>query len=262
MPPPDRLPPQVLAAHRGWEPKHVWGTEYNTAVWRLESPDGAARFAKVGWTGFYPSLDDERARLEWCAGRIAVPELIDHGSDGRVEWLVTNPLRGISAAEDEMKRDPAWLVPFLGEALRAFHETLPVDDCPFDFRLDAAIAHCASRIEQGRETWDDLHQDFKHMTPQEALQHLYDTRPSTEDVVVCHGDYCFPNVLIEDGRVTGYLDLGELGVADRWWDIAVGAWSTTWNVDPRWEPLFYEGYGVEPDPERIRFYRLMYDLAS
>jgi len=46
-------------------------------------------------------------------------------------------------------------------------------------------------------------------------------------------------VLITDGRVTGYLDLGELGLADRWWDIAIGGWSTTWNVDPKWEPLFY-----------------------
>lgn len=79
---------------------------------------------------------------------------------------------------------------------------------------------------------------------------------------MCHGDYCFPNMLLQHGRVTGYLDLGELGLADRWWDIAVGAWSVTWNVDPALEPLFYEAYGIEPDPERIRFYRLMYDLAS
>ena len=27
-------------------------------------------------------------------------------------------------------------------------------------------------------------------------------------------------------------------------------------------PYYYEAYGVESDPERIRFYRLMYDLAS
>ena len=100
------------------------------------------------------------------------------------------------------------------------------------------------------------------MTPLEVLDELERTRPSSEDVVVCHGDYCFPNMLLEDGVVTGYLDVGELGLADRWWDIAVGAWSVTWNVDPRWEPVFYEAYGVEPDSERIRYYRLLYDLAS
>ncbi len=66
--------------------------------------------------------------------------------------------------------------------------------------------------------------------------------------MVCHGDYCFPNVLIEDGSVTGYLDLGELAVADRWWDLAVGSWSTAWNIGPGWEEVFLDSYGVVPDP--------------
>jgi hypothetical protein len=56
--------------------------------------------------------------------------------------------------------------------------------------------------------------------------------------------------------------VGELAVADRWCDIAVGAWSVTWNVGPGWEDLFYESYGVQPEPDRITFYRLLYDLAS
>jgi kanamycin kinase len=64
------------------------------------------------------------------------------------------------------------------------------------------------------------------------------------------------------GAVTGYVDVAELGVADRWWDIAVGAWSVTWNVGPGWEDLFYEAYGVQPDTDRIAFYRLLYDLTS
>ena len=69
-------------------------------------------------------------------------------------------------------------------------------------------------------------------------------------------------LLADDGSVTGYVDLGEMAVADRWSDIAVGAWSVTWNLGPGWEPLFYEAYGVEPDERRIAFYRLLYDLAS
>ena len=63
-------------------------------------------------------------------------------------------------------------------------------------------------------------------------------------------------------RHFGYVDLGELGVADRWWDVAVGAWSAGWNFGQEHEARFYEGYGIEPDPERIRFYRLLYDVVS
>jgi kanamycin kinase len=59
-------------------------------------------------------------------------------------------------------------------------------------------------------------------------------------------------LLDADARITGYVDLGELGVADRWWDVAIGAWSTTGNIGPGSEELFYQPYGIEPDDRRDR----------
>jgi aminoglycoside phosphotransferase len=53
-----------------------------------------------------------------------------------------------------------------------------------------------------------------------------------------------------------------LGVADRWADIAVAAWSAEWNFGPGWEPLLLDAYGIAPDPERSRYYRLLWDLSS
>jgi hypothetical protein len=57
----------------------------------------------------------------------------------------------------------------------------------------------------------------------------------------------------------GYADLG---VANRWRDVAVGTWSTTWNFGPDLESLFLDAYGAAPNPDRQAFYRLLYDLAS
>lgn len=68
--------------------------------------------------------------------------------------------------------------------------------------------------------------------------------------------------MIDAGQVSGYLDLGELGLAYRWWDLAVATWSLTWNLGPGWEDLFLETYGIDADPERSRYFRLLYDLAS
>jgi kanamycin kinase len=81
-------------------------------------------------------------------------------------------------------------------------------------------------------------------------------------LVVCHGDYCLPNVLIEADAACGFVDLGELGVADRWWDLAVATWSVTWNLGPGYEDLFLHEYGVERDDDRVEFYRLLYDVVS
>ena len=46
-----------------------------------------------------------------------------------------------------------------------------------------------------------------------------------------HGDFCLPNVFFADGKVSGFIDLGDAGIADRWYDIALGYRSLKHNVD-------------------------------
>jgi aminoglycoside phosphotransferase len=80
-----------------------------------------------------------------------------------------------------------------------------------------------------------------------ALDLLADI-PPVDRLVVCHGDSCAPNTLLtDDGRWSGHVDLGELGVADRWADLAVATWSTEWNYGPGWDKLLLQAYGVPPD---------------
>ncbi len=256
---PTTLPASVVAAHEGWTHEPHWAP-YWTTVWKLSSPDGHTRFAKVAWKDRYPTLAQERDRMDWSRSYLPVPVVVDYGCDTTVEWLVTDALPGIDATN--LTADPDSVVRIFGKGLRALHEALPVEGCPFDFRLDVALSHCRRRVESGREMQDDLHDEFKHFTPRTAIEWLETHRPHSEDLVVCHGDYCFPNVMIDGGRAVGYLDLGELGVADRWWDLAIGTWTCDWNVGPGYQGLFLESYGVQPDEHRIEYYRLMYDLAS
>jgi kanamycin kinase len=78
---------------------------------------------------------------------------------------------------------------------------------------------------------------------------------------VCHGDACAPNTLIgDDGRWLAHVDLGNLGVGDRWSDIAVATYSTKWNYGEGWEDALLEAYGVDADVERTTYYRALWDL--
>jgi kanamycin kinase len=58
-------------------------------------------------------------------------------------------------------------------------------------------------------------------------------------------------------RPQGCADLGDLGVADRWADLAVA----TWNYGPGWETPLLDAYGIAPDPARTCYYRLLWDLG-
>ena len=42
----------------------------------------------------------------------------------------------------------------------------------------------------------------------------------------------------------------------------MAAWSAEWNFGPGWEPLLLDAYGIAPDPEWTRYYRLLWDLSS
>jgi kanamycin kinase len=261
-------PASIRAAYADWQwtPASEWAEQ---AAWRLEETTASAtggtrvHFLKVTESGHFPTALDERERLLWARSYLPVPEVIDAGTDPAVDWLVTDALSGTDATKHALLTDPARIVPALARGLAAFHAAAPPEACPFDFTMATALEHVRTRIRNGIAEPTDLHPEYRHLSLEQALARVEQLAPATEDLVVCHGDYCFPNVLLDDeGVVTGYIDIGELGVADRWCDIAVAAWSVTWNIGPGWEDLFYESYGVQPDPGRIECYRLLYDLAS
>ena len=65
----------------------------------------------------------------------------------------------------------------------------------------------------------------------------------------------------DDGSFVGHVDLGSLGVADRWADLAVASWSLEWDFGPGHEQAFWDAYGIAPDPERIAQYRALWGDA-
>ena len=255
--------PQYLGiAYRGWTWSPVAQYHPVTTAWKVQHPDGRAVYIKISAAPGYPRVLCEARRTEWASSFLPVPPVLDYGTDGQIDWLVTGALAGINAVDARQVMSAESLVPALANGLRRFHEA-PVTDCPFDFRLDTALQHIQRRAASGATSpATDFHPEHAHLDVMGALTELVRLRPSNEQLVVCHGDYCFPNVLLQDGEVTGFLDMGELGVADRWWDLAVATWSVSWNIGPEWENLFLTTYGIEPDNRRIAFYRLLYDLTS
>ena len=62
-------------------------------------------------------------------------------------------------------------------------------------------------------------------------------------------------------RVTGVIDVGRLGVADRWSDLALTTRSLEGDLNPQYgagaADRFLNRYGVPHDPGKNDFYRLL-----
>ena len=191
------------------------------------------RFAKVDTEGRYPTLRGESERMVWAAAYLPVPTVVALEQQGGTTILLTEALPGRDATDEVWRDDLGALVAALGRGLRAFHEAVGEEWCPFRFDIERALEHVRRRVATDDIDPAGFHEDHRHLSPAAALAELEATAPADEDLVVCHGDYCPPNVLLRDGAVTGYVDLGELGAADRWWDVATGGWSTCWNFGER-----------------------------
>jgi kanamycin kinase len=91
-------------------------------------------------------------------------------------------------------------------------------------------------------------------------------------LVVCHGDACAPDTLIDaDGRYSGHVEFGSLGIADRWADLAVATLSLGWNYPGStspgsWEDELLAAYGIERpstlEAVRIDYYRRLWQAPD
>lgn len=228
----------VVRLARGAALAPVWRNDYGGMTFRTD--DG--RFIKHGPRNTETSFAGEAARLAWAQPHAQVPLLLEVGGDDTHEYLVTAALPGLSAVDLRWIRDAATAVRAVGEGLRALHDALPVAECPFDWGVPSRIANAAGR---GIRVPDALRET-----------------PPIDRLVVCHGDACCPNTLIDDdGRWSGHVDVGALGVADRWADIAVASMSTAWNYGEGWEDALIEAYGISPDRERLSYYRELWNAT-
>lgn len=254
------VPAAVTAVAAGRAALPVWANEAGGLTFAVG--DGAERcFVKWAPAGSGLDLAAEADRMAWAVQFHPVPRPLASGRDSAGAWLVTAPVPGASAVTARWKADPATAVTAIGEGLRALHETLPVAGCPFSWDAGERLAAARRAAAAGRLSSAGWHPVHRGLTVAAALERAA-AIPAADKLVVCHGDACAPNTLLaDDGRWSGHVDLGDLGIADRWADLAVATWSTGWNYGPGWDRLLLDAYGIEPDPDRIRYYRLLWDLG-
>ncbi|QVQ52864.1 APH(3'') family aminoglycoside O-phosphotransferase [Spiractinospora alimapuensis] len=258
--------PDVLTAvrhhfpDRSWEP--VDHGESGASV--VRSTDGQA-FAKCVPAARSASLAEERDRTEWLHRQgIPAPRVLDWWADSDTACLVLGAVPGVPASGLTASRlSSAWSS--ITEAVVHLH-SVPLGDCPLSRDLASMFAAAHDVVARGAVNPDFLPEEDRATPPGELLARLTPqrgerARQEVAEAVVCHGDLCLPNILVdpETHRVTGFVDLGRLGRADPYADLAL----LLTNARETWpderdaqsaDRAFARGYGIDLDHERLGFY--------
>ncbi len=241
--------PQTLARLLGDAPlEPVRVGRSGDAVWRV----GAHRFLKHGSNA--ETLGAEAERLDWLVGRVPVPRVVAFERSEAGAFLLTEALRGVAA--HEFTGPPARCVELLADGLRRLH-AIGIAACPFDARLAVRMREARANAMAGRVDETDFDAARAGRSATDLLAELEATRPADEDLVVAHGDYCLPNVVLCGDRVGGFVDVGRAGIADRHADLALAARSIAYNLGSDRVAPFFAAYGTAPDPAKIAFYQLL-----
>ncbi len=240
---PANLPSTLSAALADCTCHQILLGESGATLYRVTRTDQTRSYLKIGRSDPNRSLIDEKDRLAWLQDRLPVPHVQLFVQDEQFNYLLMAEIPGIDTSDKVYSGDLPAMVRQLSEGMRLLH-SLPIADCPFDERLAVKMARAQQRMEAG-------------LAPAALWAELTAKRPQDEDLVLTHGDYCLPNIILHNGVLSGFIDLGRAGVADRYQDLALAVRSLAYNFGEGWAPLLFAAYGIEPDPAKLEFYRLL-----
>jgi aminoglycoside 3'-phosphotransferase-2 len=221
-------------------------------VWRILLGDGNSVFLKSEEWHPLAELPSEIERLNWLTRMgFKAPRVIDAEQSSDRVWLLMSAVPGADLTNHA--QHPAEFIRIYAQGLKRIHALDPTS-CPFDHSITSRLALAEQRLAAGLVDETDFDADRIGRAPADLLDWLHNNRPDVGTAIVTHGDACTPNVMAMDGRFSGLVDCGRMGVADVWQDLALACRSIRDNVGQDHVSEFLKAYGTEYDPHRYAFY--------
>ena len=253
------VPPALgqLIQGAAWQRNEVGHS--NTEVFRLQREDDAL-YLKIatGYDAF--ELQAEIERLRWMhTHALPVPHVLYADEYDGKRYLLMTEANGVTLIDKTLYDSPETIVRVLADGMKLLH-SVPIEDCPFNHELEERLPLAQMRVEQGLIDEDDFDDERQGCSAKDLFNELLRDKPTSEDLVFTHGDYCLPNILLDPSTeaISGFIDLGRAGIADRHQDIALCVRSLTYNQGDGWTDLLYDSYGrTYIDEDKIKYYKLL-----
>ena len=209
--------------------------------------------------------------MKWLKNCSYFPKIIKYENTNDFSYLLMTKIKGKMSCDEKYMSNGNILIKALVDGLK-FLWSFDISNCPFVHNLNNKIKQIEQKINKGLINLEDVNLDFflenKFQKPKDLLDWLIINQPKVEELVLSHGDYCLPNIFINENIFSGFVDIGQLGIADKWLDIAICYRSLKSNVEGKYDGKKYDinpnflfnQLKIEPNWDKIRFYILLDEL--
>lgn len=162
------------------------------------------------------------------------------------DWLLTRRIPGEDCIHPQYLADPKRLCDTLACLLRGLHEA-DFTGCPVMDRCETYRATARRNHDRGFCDLDLFpQQGWGFSSVEEAWKIVEENGKYLKSDTLLHGDYCLPNILLDNWAFSGFIDLDSSGVGDRHIDLFWGVWTLFYNLKTNaYYDRFLDAYGRE-----------------
>jgi len=216
-------------------------------VWYLDREDGF--FLK---TAPKEKLKTEAEMNAFFHSKGLGPEVLRYLSLDQ-DWLLTRRIPGEDCTHTEYLSDPKRLCDTAASLLRQLHEQ-DFSSCPVTNRNESYMALADKNYRLGKFDAELFPGHWGFVSAEEAWREIEANGKYLKPDALLHGDYCLPNILLDNWKFSGFIDVGSGGIGDRHIDIFWGVWTLFFNLKTNvFYDRFLDVYGRDKiTPEKLR----------
>lgn len=217
--------------------------------------------------------ENEKEMADRLGSYLPLPKVLVYLVEDGIAYTLMTRMSGKMLCEEEFLTQPEKLIELTAKGIKRLWE-VDMKNCPGNVSLlEERLKEARRHVENGEVDVDNVEPETfgpdGFDSPESLLVWLEENRPK-EDIVLTHGDFCVPNIFTDGEEITGYIDLGKMGPADRWQDIAIVLRSLHHNFSGRYSAgksyfdfkpqMLLDMLGIEMDEKKNRYYMLLDEL--
>lgn len=178
------------------------------------------------------------------------PEVLHYRTEG-MDWLLTRAVKGEDCLHPDYLADPKRLTDTLAQMLYDLHHR-EHSACPVQNHTERYIARAKENYAAGRYDSSLFPDNWGYASAGEAWAVVEAEARYLKTDTLLHGDYCLPNIMLDNWKPSGFIDVGWGGVGDKHIDLFWGAWTLNFNLKTdQYCDRFLDAYGRQNFEEEM-----------